>query len=183
MYYCCSTAKSCPTLCDPMDCSLSIGFSRQESWSGLPFPSPGDLPDPGIKHTSPALAGKFFSTEPPRKYVLVGPKVCLGFSIKCYRKTQMTFLANPVNHILINLLSIKKIEKAQKTSSSLSCLQNSLINPDIWQKLEVKQEGKSRGKAGQDSDILISQRERRQRALPWVDGTELVHTSNRKAEP
>ena len=40
------------TLCDPMDCSpqapLSIGFSRQEYWSGLPCPSPGDLPDPGI---------------------------------------------------------------------------------------------------------------------------------------
>ena len=34
---------------------LSIGFPRQEYWSGLPFPSPGDLPDPGIKPTSPAL--------------------------------------------------------------------------------------------------------------------------------
>ena len=49
----------CPTLCDPMDYSLpgsSIrGFSRQEYWSGLPFPSPGDLPDPGIEPRSPAL--------------------------------------------------------------------------------------------------------------------------------
>ena len=35
--------------------SLSMGFSRQEYWSGLPFPSPGDLPDPGIKPRSPAL--------------------------------------------------------------------------------------------------------------------------------
>ena len=123
---CCSVAKSCPTLCDPMNCStpgfpvfhyllefaqthahwvsdtiqpsrprwppslpafnlfqtshcvcmlscsvmsnsfatpqtvalqapLSMGFSRQEYWSGLPFPSPGNLPDPGIKPTSPAL--------------------------------------------------------------------------------------------------------------------------------
>ena len=41
--------QSCLTLCDPMDCSLSIEFSRQEYWSGLPFPSLGDLPDPGIK--------------------------------------------------------------------------------------------------------------------------------------
>ena len=43
---------------------LSMGFSRQAYWSGLPFPSPGDLPDPGIKPTSlisPALAGGFFS--------------------------------------------------------------------------------------------------------------------------
>ena len=45
-------AKFCPTLCDPMDCTcqapLSMEFCRQESWSGLLFPSPGDLPDPGL---------------------------------------------------------------------------------------------------------------------------------------
>ena len=43
---------------------LSMGFSRQEHWSGLPFPPPGDLPDPGIKLTSPALAGEFFTSDP-----------------------------------------------------------------------------------------------------------------------
>ena len=43
---------------------LSREFSRQEYWSGLPFSSPGDLPDPGIKPKSPALAGRFFTTEP-----------------------------------------------------------------------------------------------------------------------
>ena len=45
-----------------------MGFSRQEHWSGLPFPPPGDLPDPGIKPTSPtspALPGKFFTTASP----------------------------------------------------------------------------------------------------------------------
>ena len=41
--------------CDPMDCSLSMGFSRHEYWSGLPFPSLEDLPDPGIETASPAL--------------------------------------------------------------------------------------------------------------------------------
>ena len=46
---------------------LSMEFSRQECWSGLPFPPPGDLPEPGIKPSSPALAGRFFTTEPPRK--------------------------------------------------------------------------------------------------------------------
>ena len=46
---------------------LLMGFSRQEYWSGLPFPSPGDLPNPGIKPVSPVLAGKFFTTEPPEK--------------------------------------------------------------------------------------------------------------------
>ena len=47
---------------------LSVGFSRQEYWSGLPFPTLGDLPDPGIKPaflTSPALAGRFFTTGKP----------------------------------------------------------------------------------------------------------------------
>ena len=45
---------------------LSMGFSREEYWNGLPFPTPGDLPDPGIKPTSlasPALAGGFFTTS------------------------------------------------------------------------------------------------------------------------
>ena len=44
---------------------LSMGFYRQEYWSEFLFPSPGDLPDPGIKPTSLALAGRFFTTEPP----------------------------------------------------------------------------------------------------------------------
>ena len=43
---------------------LSMGFPRQEYWSGWPFPSPGDLPDPGIEPASPALAGGFFTTAP-----------------------------------------------------------------------------------------------------------------------
>ena len=50
--------QSCPTLCDPRGAHQappSLGFSRQEHWSGLPFPSPGDPPDPGVKPGSPAL--------------------------------------------------------------------------------------------------------------------------------
>ena len=47
--------------------SLSMGFSRQEYWSGLPFPSPGDLPDPGIKPSSPALQADTLPSEPPGK--------------------------------------------------------------------------------------------------------------------
>ena len=46
---------------------LSMGFSKQEYWSGLPFPSPGDLLNPGIKPSSPTLAGRFFTTEPQGK--------------------------------------------------------------------------------------------------------------------
>ena len=43
---------------------LSLAFSRQEYWSGWPFPSPGYLPGPGVEPGSPALAGEFFTTEP-----------------------------------------------------------------------------------------------------------------------
>ena len=47
--------------------SPSMGFSRQEYWSGLPFPSPGDLPDPGIEPGSPALKEDTLTSEPPGK--------------------------------------------------------------------------------------------------------------------
>ena len=64
-------AQSCLTLCDPVDCSLqappSMGFSRQEYWSGLPFPSPGDLPNPGIEPGSPTLQADALTFEPPGK--------------------------------------------------------------------------------------------------------------------
>ena len=54
---------------------LSMGFPRQEYWSGLPFSSSGDLSDPGIEPVSPALADRFFNTEPPGKPSLSGNNV------------------------------------------------------------------------------------------------------------
>ena len=70
-----------------MDCvacqgPLSMGFSGQEYWSGLPFPSPGDLADPGIECGSPALAGGSFTVEPPREAPL-GRLRHRKSSIKC----------------------------------------------------------------------------------------------------
>ena len=70
--YCC-LSKSCLNLFDSVghQAPLSMGFLKQEYWSGLPFPSPGDLHDPGIKATSPkspALAGRFFTAEPQAQY-------------------------------------------------------------------------------------------------------------------
>ena len=66
--------KSCLALATPWTVAhqalLSMGFPRQEYWSGLPFPSPGDLPDLEIRPASPVspcIAGRFFTTEPPRK--------------------------------------------------------------------------------------------------------------------
>ena len=60
-------SQSCLTLCNSMDCSPQappcMGFSRQEYWSGLPFLSPGDLPDPEIKSRSPALQSDSLSHQ------------------------------------------------------------------------------------------------------------------------
>ena len=67
----CVWAQSCLTLCNPVDCSppsSSVhGISQARRLEWLPFPSPGDLPNPGIKPMSPALAGRFFTSEPPGK--------------------------------------------------------------------------------------------------------------------
>ena len=66
-----SVAKWYSTLATPWTVAcqapLSMGLSRQEYWSGLPFPSPGDLADPGIEPLSPPLAGIFFITKLPGK--------------------------------------------------------------------------------------------------------------------
>ena len=73
----CLVAQSCPTLCDSMGSSLtdssgrargsdylSMEFSRQEYWNGLPFPSPGDLPDSGIEPGYPVLLADSLPSEP-----------------------------------------------------------------------------------------------------------------------
>ena len=74
-------AKSCSTLATPRTVARqalqSMKISRQESWSGLPFPTPGDLPDPGIKPESPALVDGFFTTEPPGKSIWNVACVCV----------------------------------------------------------------------------------------------------------
>ena len=60
---------------------LSMGFSRQEYWNGLPFPSPGDLPDPGIEPRSPTLQADTLPSEPPGKPMDV--RVGLTKKAKC----------------------------------------------------------------------------------------------------
>ena len=59
--------QSCLTLCDPMDYTQSIECSRPENWSGLPFPSPGDLPNSGLKSRSLTLQVDSLPAEPPGK--------------------------------------------------------------------------------------------------------------------
>ena len=68
-------AQLCLTLCDAMDCSdqtpLSVEFFRQEYWSKLPFPAPGDLPNPGTEPGSPALPADFLTSEPQGKPLIL----------------------------------------------------------------------------------------------------------------
>ena len=69
MIVCVLVAQSCLTLCDFMDCSQLgyMGFPRQEYWNGLPCPSRGDPPNPGIKLQSPVLQADSLPSEPPGK--------------------------------------------------------------------------------------------------------------------
>ena len=74
MYGACMRAQSCLTLCDPTDCSTPgssvLGISQARILEWVPFPSPGDLPDPGIKPSSPALAGGFVIPAPLGKSLI-----------------------------------------------------------------------------------------------------------------
>ena len=89
--------QSYPTLCDPVAHSplgsSVLGFSRQEYWSRLPFPSPGDLPDPGIELAclmSAALAGIFFSTKPWQQIIANNS---MGYHSPSFaRKTRLNLL-------------------------------------------------------------------------------------------
>ena len=101
---------------------LSSGFSRQEYWSGLPFPAPGDLPDPGIKPTflaSPALAGGFFTTLPPGKPQLHTTQLkifCINrptWEIVCFLSTLSVTPTHPVTscwkaatHLMVRLFML-----------------------------------------------------------------------------
>ena len=74
--------------------SSVYGFPRHEYWSGLPFPSPGDLPDPGMEPASPLLADRLLTTEPPEKsfFPLIEPQ----FSRAARKQLQFFFFFLPL---------------------------------------------------------------------------------------
>ena len=121
--------QSCQTLCNPMDvahqASLSIGLSRQEYWSGLPFPPPRGLSDPGIKSISPALAGRFFffflPSEPSGKTMKMSLFIknhWEGFS--CVKKRH--HLQIPLTKICQkNLQSVNIIRQQDTSSRGVTC--------------------------------------------------------------
>ncbi|CAI9153348.1 unnamed protein product [Rangifer tarandus platyrhynchus] len=97
-------------------------FSRQEYWSGLPFPSPGDLPDPGIEPRSPTLQADASLSEPPGKLALCDSMDCNppGFfapgdspskytGVGCHALLQVIFLTQGLNLGLLCLLHCRRI--------------------------------------------------------------------------
>ena len=92
-------AQSCPTLCDPWTVAHqappSMGFSRQEYWSGVPFPSPGDLPDPGIEPRSPTLQADALTSAPPGKL-----KMCSFYGWVIFHHIHVPQLLYPFIHVV-----------------------------------------------------------------------------------
>ena len=114
---------------------LSMGFSRQEYWSGLPFTSPGDLPNSVIKPASPALAGGFFTTEPPGKLhpTVIPDPFSLG---RIY--TQASLVAQMVKNLPVkqetrirSLLLEDPLEESMQTLQ-YSCPENPMDRGAWW---------------------------------------------------
>ena len=78
---------------------LSMEFSRQKYWSGLPFPSPGDLPDPGIEPVSPALQADSLLSEPPGKPVYTQNANIFRNNFKRKRMKTICAVINPLKSI------------------------------------------------------------------------------------
>ena len=99
--------------------SPSMEFSRQEDWSGLPFPSPADLPDPGIKPRSPALQADALPSEPPGKPRLnkMWPLLSRSHILLChinalidhYQMTWQKKVEHPHPHSIESILKLRKI--------------------------------------------------------------------------
>ena len=113
----CLVAQSCPTLWDPMDCSLPGScpwqFSRQEYWSGLPCPPPGNLPNPGIEPRSPTLQTDSLPSEPPGK---PSKHQTQWTNIKC---------KEPGKHQALNICSLCLMNEYPWASHKVTCSSSS----------------------------------------------------------
>jgi len=110
---------------------LFMEFFKQEHWKGLPFPPPGDPPDPGIKLVSPALAGRFFTTEPPGKpgelfVVVIQSLSQVQLFMTSWTAEWQASLSFTISQNLLKFMSIESV--MPNNSSSIvpfsSCLQS-----------------------------------------------------------
>ena len=96
---------------------LSMGFSRQEYWSGLPFPSPGNLPDRGIKHGSPALQADALPSERPGKPINKWAKAL----DRNFSKENIQMTSKHRKNILNIMSHQKNTNQNHNTNTSLHC--------------------------------------------------------------
>ena len=112
-----SVAQLCTTICNPMNCSTpgsSVhGIFRQVHWSKLPFPTSGDLPNPGLADGSPALADGFFTTEPPgynnSTFSSVQSLSCVRLFATAWTAACQTSLSITNSRSLLKLMSIESV--------------------------------------------------------------------------
>ena len=121
-----------------VDCHTppSVGFSRQEYWSGLPFPSPGDLPNPGVEPGSPALQAESLPSEPPGAYMKhnLESKIS-GRNINNLRYADDTTLMAESEEELKSLL-MKVKEESEKAGSKLNIQKTKMMASGpitLWQ--------------------------------------------------
>ena len=145
-WFCAMYAQPCPALFDPMDCSpqapLSMRFSRLEYWSGLPFPSPGDLPDPGMEPASLALAGRFLTTElpgKPRVLVLQFSSVAQSCPTLCDSMDPQHAPACQASLYITNSRSLFKLMciESMMPSNHLTLCRPLLLPPSIFPSIRV----------------------------------------------
>ena len=125
-------SQSCPTLYNRIDSSLpgsgSMGFSRQEYWSGLPFPSPRDLPNPGIEPRSPALQTDTLQSEPPGKPRFKGVTIKISTSF---------FFFPEMDKLVLKFVWVARDYKIAKTSWTKQKLEDSHLDCKTYHKASI----------------------------------------------
>ena len=100
----CLVAQSCSTLCNPWtgacQAPLFMEFSRQEYWSRLPFPSPGDLPKPGIEPRSLTLQADFLPSESPGKPPNYSNTMIINISVPFFQSIPMKYYNSTISYII-----------------------------------------------------------------------------------
>ena len=109
----CLVTQPCPAICDPVDCSpqapLTMSFSRQEYWSGLPFPPPGDPPDPGMEAVSPASQADSLSIDPLRKPSSIYTSILLSQFVPPFSSPSLSTSYGP--NLDFILCPVQRLEK------------------------------------------------------------------------
>ena len=134
-------AQSCLTLCDPLGCSppgssVHGTFPRQEYWSGLPFPSPGDFTKPGIEPRSPSLQMDPLPSEPPGKTV-TAQMIYNGFIRKMQRRHEIVYWFPNVT--ILNSFPLCRCMMLLPSSGWQSLIPFHLNMSDLWDRFEVEE--------------------------------------------